>query len=95
MSVKVHDFSRGMMSLPPDHLVPSGAAKLIRNLYHDTDGVWKDICAPSELLDLSDTFFADVGVVKQWFPAVTPADAVDSFVFLVFYKNGDVKMVYR
>lgn len=88
-------FYGGMNNVAPVHQIPDDQAEQILNLYLRADGVWKDIGTPAELLDLSEVFFANAVKVYQWKPSKVPDDCVDDFVYIVFYDDGDCKMVYR
>ena len=89
------DFYGGMNNVSSPHALPQGQAEEIRNLFLAQDGAWHDIGIPTVLLDLSATFFNGATKVYQWFPSILPLDCVDDFVYIVFYDDGDVNMVYR
>ena len=92
---KIFDFSGGMNNVTPPHLLSDSQAEEILNAYLDKSGVWKDINIHEVLLDLSATYFAGAVKVCQWKPTHVPADCVDDFVYVVFYSDQSVKMVYR
>lgn len=89
------EFSGGMNNVVPPHLLKDNEAEEIRNLYLDTDGVWKDINDPEVMLDLSATHLANAVIVKQWKPTKVPSDCIDDFVYVVFCSDGVAKLVYR
>ncbi len=91
----VIEINGGMNNVIPPHLLPDGQAELIRNLYKDKDGVWKDINVPEVMLDLSDSYLEDAVKVVQWKPSKVPADCIDDFVYVVFTSDGVAKLVYR
>ena len=91
----VHSLLRGMNDAMSPHLVRDGESAYIKNLHLSDDGSWKNINIPDLELDLSATFFDDAVEVFEWKPANVPADCVDDFVYVVFYSDGRVRLVYR
>ncbi len=89
------NFDGGMNNAMPPHLLKENEAELIRNLYKDKDGVWKDINEPKIMLDLSETHLANAVKVVQWKPSKVPSDCIDDFVYVVFCSDGIAKLVYR
>ncbi|MDP3013703.1 MAG: hypothetical protein Q8M92_05630 [Candidatus Subteraquimicrobiales bacterium] len=67
----------------------------MRNLHLDRDGVWHDINGNVEMLNLSAAQLLGAVRVTQWKPSKVPFDCIDDFVYIVFYNNGDCRMVYR
>jgi len=84
----------GMNNIVPPHLLPENQATLIQNLYLDNNGTWRDIQGNEVMLNIGTEL---IGAVKiyYWKPSRVPADCIDDFVYLVFYSNGTVKLVYR
>lgn len=89
------NFDGGMNNAVPPHLLKDNEAELIRNLYKDKDGVWKDINEPEIMLDLSETHLEYAVKVVQWKPSKVPSDCIDDFVYVVFCSDGVAKLVYR
>ena len=91
----VKTFYGGMNNVVPAHILPDNQAELIENLKLGDDGVLTQIGLGDVALDLSATYMADAVLVYQWKPATVPLDCIDDFVYIVFYSDGDCKMVYR
>lgn len=87
--------SGGMNNVVLPHLLKDGESEEVRNLYLSKDGSLQDINRPEILLDLSNTFFANAIRIDQWKPSRVPIDCIDNFVYIVYYQNGTVAMVYR
>jgi len=84
-----------MNNVAPVHLIQDNQAEEIRNAYLNESGNWKDINIHEVMLDLSVTYFAGAVKICEWKPTHVPSDCVDDFVYVVFYADETVKMVYR
>ena len=91
----VYSLLRGMNDAMSPHLVRDGESAYIKNLHLSDDGSWKNINIPDVELDLSGTLFDEAVKVFEWKPANVPADCGDDFVYVVFYSDGRVRLVYR
>lgn len=85
----------GMNNVVLPHLLRDGESEHIRNLYLGKDGALHDINRAVVLLNIANTVFSGAVKIEQWKPSKVPIDCVDDFVYLVFYSNGNVALVYR
>ena len=93
--IKAIDISKGMNNVADVHLMNDGYAEEITCLYLDESGVWKDIHKAKELLDLSETHFADAVRVAKWKPYALPTSCIDDYVYVVIKDDGRVMLVWR
>lgn len=93
--IKAIDISKGMNNVADVHIMNDGYAEEITCLYLDESGVWKDIHKAKELLDLSETHFANAVRVAKWKPYALPTSCIDDYVYVVINSSGSVKLVWR
>ncbi|MFA5432324.1 MAG: hypothetical protein WC319_05560 [Candidatus Paceibacterota bacterium] len=93
--IKAIDISKGMNNVADVHLMNDGYAEEITCLYLDESGVWKDIHKAKELLDLSETHFANAVRVAKWKPYALPTSCIDDYVYVVINTDGRVMLVWR
>lgn len=88
-------FNGGMNNVKPIHLLAESEAALVQNLYLSDTGMWTDIGKPEVLANEGTGVLKRAHKIVYWKPAITLADAIDDFVYIVFYTTGEVKLVYR
>ncbi|HRU99078.1 MAG TPA: hypothetical protein P5092_16785 [Ruminococcus sp.] len=93
--IKAIDISKGMNNVADVHLMNDGYAEKITCLYLDESGVWKDIHKAKELLNLSETHFANAVRVAKWKPYALPTSCIDDYVYVVINTDGRVMLVWR
>jgi hypothetical protein len=92
-------FSGGNAPVLDAKQMPDNVAELLQNLELTEQGSWKAIKSP-QLLEIPTngalpSFITGYTAIYQWFPSYVPEGCIDNYVFVVFYENGDVNLVYR
>lgn len=98
MSTQIIDLSQGMANVLKPREMPKGAVRLIENMNIHEGGAWIAIKTAAEIAALNELAgidFSGIAKMFQWFPHYLPETCIDEFVFVAFYSNGDVKLIYR